>query len=119
MADEKRKGRPKLTLKDIREQHGQEIDPSDPQQRSRFRRMLDNLYACGLKLEEKGISDIARGSAVKAAIDYADRTGGKAITPIEQTTTIVHKSPEEHAQDIFQILQRLKKDEQSGDIRVN
>ena len=82
----------KLTLKEIREHHGLEMDVSDPKQRSLYQRTLDNLYACGLKLEEA--SDVARGSAVKGAIDYADRTGGKAITPKEQSTTIVHKTAE-------------------------
>jgi len=113
MADEKHKRRAK-TLKDIREQHGLEIDASDAKQRSRYRRTLDNLYTCGLKLEESNISDVARGSAVKAAIDYADRTGGKAITPIEQTLNVVHKSVEESAASILEMLgQKRKESEQA------
>ena len=80
----------KLTLKEIREHHRPEIDVSDPKQRSRYQRTLDNLYACGLRLEEARC--VARGSAVKDAIDYADRTGGKAITPKDQFTPIVHKT---------------------------
>ena len=110
MADEKRRGRHKLTLKDIREQHGLEIDPTDAYQRARYRKILDLLYTAGVKLEDSTISDIARGSAVKAAIDYADRTGGKAITPIEQTTTIVHRTAEESAASILEMLRQKKKD---------
>ena len=114
MADEKRKGRPKLTLKDVREQHGLEIDVTDPQQRSRYRRTLDNLYTCGLKLEEPKITDVARGSAVKAAIYYADLAGGKAVTPIEQTLTVNHKSPEESAASILEMIgQKRKETEQA------
>jgi hypothetical protein len=107
------KARAKLTLKDIREQHGLEIDSTDPKQRSRYRRTLDLLFAAGVKLEETNISDVARGSAIKAAIDYADRTGGKAVTPIEQTTTVVHKTAEESAASILEMLgQRRKEAEQ-------
>lgn len=114
MANDKHKGRPKLTLKDIREQHGLEVDATDPNQRSRYRRTLDNLYACGLKLEEPKVNDVARGSAVKAAIDYADRTGGKAVTPIETTTTIVYKTVEESAKSILEMLgQKRKESEQA------
>ena len=99
-------GRPKLTLKEIKEQHGLEVDISDPQGRSRYRRMLDLSYAAGLKLEEKEISDIARGSAIKAAIDYMDRTGGKAITPVDVTSTVTYLTPEQHAERILESLQQ-------------
>ena len=96
----------KLTLREIREAHGAETDPYDPKQRSRYRRTLDNLYASGLKLEDKDISDIARGTAVKAAVDYADRTGGKAVTPVDVTQTVVHKSTEESVNHILEMLNR-------------
>jgi hypothetical protein len=118
VAEEKRKGRPKLTLKDIREQHGLEIDPSDPLQRGRYRRILDLLFAAGVKLEDTNISDIARGSAVKAAIDYADRTGGKAVTPIEQTI-VVHKSAEESAASILEMLGQKRKEAEQAQQPTN
>jgi hypothetical protein len=102
-------GRKKLSLREIREQHAAEIDVTDPRQRMRYRRTLDNLYAAGLKLEDPGISDVARGSAVKAAIDYADRTGGKAITPMEVTGTITTQTTEEHVKSILETVHMLKK----------
>ncbi|HMK21298.1 MAG TPA: hypothetical protein VK466_03140 [Terriglobales bacterium] len=112
-------GRKKLTLKELREQHAAEIDPTDSQQRTRYRRTLDNLYRCGLKLEEPGISDVARGSAVKAAIDYCDRTGGKAVTPLDVTGTVTHKSTEQHVESILENLSRLKGETKPGSLKVN
>ena len=110
MPDDKRRGRHKLTLKEIREQHGLEIDPTDPKQRPRYRRHLDNLSARGLKLEEPNLSDVAAGTAARASMFYVEITGGKAITPIEQTTTVVHRTAEESAASILEMLRQKKKD---------
>lgn len=109
MADEKKHSR-KVTFRELAEKHGREVDPSDLKERPRNRRMLDNLYAAGLKLEETNISDVARGSAIKATQDYLDRTGGKPITPIEQTLNVVHKSAEESAASILEMLASRRKD---------
>jgi len=103
-------GRPKMTLKEMREKHGSTVDPSDPSQRTRYWRMMDALYAAGTKLEDKNLNDVARGTARSAASDYLDRTGGKATTPIEQTLNIVHKSAEEAAQSILEQLGQKKKE---------
>jgi len=109
MAEEKKHSR-KLTFRELADKHGHAVDPSDLYQRSRNKRMLDNLYAAGLKLEEPNISDVARGSAIKATQDYLDRTGGKPITPIEQTLNVVHKSPEESAASILEMLGQRRKE---------
>jgi hypothetical protein len=101
-------GRPKMTLKEMREKHGSTVDPSDPSQRTRYWRMMDALYAAGIKLEDKNLNDVARGTARSAASDYLDRTGGKATTPIEQTTTVIHKSPEDAAKSLFELLHSEK-----------
>jgi len=63
-----------------------------------------------LKLEEANISDVTRGSAIEATQDYRDRTGGKPITPIEQTLNVVHKSPEESAASILEMLGQRRKE---------
>ena len=101
----------KQTFREFAEQHGREPSPTDTKQRSRWRRHLDNLDAAGLRLEEPNLSDVARGTAVKAAMDYLDRTGGKPITPIEQTLNVVHKSPEESAASIVELIRAKKKEQ--------
>jgi len=114
MADEKRKGRPKLTFKEIRQQHGHETDPTDPKARIRYRRHLDNLSAAGVKLEDPNISDVGRGTAAKAAMFYVELVGDKATVPVDQTTTIVHKTVEESAASILEMLgQKRKEPEQA------
>jgi hypothetical protein len=47
---------------------------------------------------------------VKAAIDYADRTGGKPVTPIEQTLTVTHKSAEESASKLLELISDREKE---------
>jgi hypothetical protein len=105
-------GRPKLTLKELRERHGTEIDISDQYKRSRYARMLDAIYAAGIKLEDKNLDNIARGTARSAASDYLDRTGGKPTLAVEQTLSIVHKSAEEAAQSILEQLGQKKREAQ-------
>jgi hypothetical protein len=110
MTEEKRRGRPKLTFKEIRQQHGHETDPTDPKARSRYRRHLDNLSAAGVKLEDANISDVGRGTAAKAAMFYVELIGDKATVPVDQTTTIVHRSAEEAAASILEQLGQKRKE---------
>ena len=51
MAEEKKHSR-KLTFRELADKHGHEVDPSDLHQRSRNKRMLDNLV-CG-RVEARG-----------------------------------------------------------------
>src|SRR5215472_4524383 len=102
MADEKlTKGRKKLTFREIAEQHGAEIDSTDPQQRTRYRRILDKEY-------ERGLSE--KVYSQKSAEHYMSRVSGKPITPIEQTLNVVHKSVEESAASILEMIGQKRKE---------
>jgi len=109
MPEEKRKGRPKLTAKDIGEQHAFEIDPLDAKGRTRYRRYLDDQYAGLLILEDPDASPVARGVAAKQVADWADRAVGKPVTPVDMTTTVVHKSVEESAASILEMIGQKRK----------
>jgi hypothetical protein len=91
--------RKKLSFRDINEQHGAEIDIEDPKQRTRYRRMLDKIYA-------RGLSDTL--VAQKAAEEYCARVAGKPITPVDVTGTVTHKSTEEYLQSALETLAVLK-----------
>ena len=90
-----RKGRSKTSFKDINEQHGLDVDVSDPKQRTRYRRMLDKIY-------ERGLSDSL--TAQKAAEEYCARVAGKPITPVDVTGTVTHQSTEQHVESILEMI---------------
>ena len=104
-------GKKKASFKDINEQHGAEIDASDPKQRTRYRRMLDKIY-------ERGLSDTL--VAQKAAEEYCARVAGKPITPVDVTGTVTHKSIDQHVESILENIARLKqaKQTQTGSEKV-
>jgi len=85
----------KLTLREVAEKHGMETDPTDPQQRSRFRRVLDRIYARAL--DDKLTSQ-------KAAEEYCARVAGKPITPVDVTGTVTHQSTEQHVESILEMI---------------
>jgi hypothetical protein len=88
-------GRSKLSFKEIAEQHGEALDPKDPKQRSRYRRMLDKIY-------ERGLSE--EMTAQKASEEYCARVAGKPITPVDVSGTVTHKNTEEHVESILETL---------------
>ena len=49
----------------------------------------------------------------------ADRLDGRPAETVNLNATVAQRSPEEHAQEILATLQRLKKQEESGDVTVN
>jgi hypothetical protein len=49
----------------------------------------------------------------------AARLDGKPAETVTVNTTVTQLSQEEHAQQILETLQRLKKHEESGDISIN
>jgi hypothetical protein len=88
-------GRSKLSFKEIAEQHGEALDPDDPKQRSRYRRMLDKIY-------ERGLSE--EMTAQKASEEYCARVAGKPITPVDVSGTVTHKTTEEHVESLLETL---------------
>ena len=90
--------RSKLSFKDIAEQHGEALDPDDPRQRTRYRRMLDKIY-------ERGLSE--EMTAQKASEEYCARVAGKPITPVDVSGTVT-EGPEELVAAIKQCLSILK-----------
>jgi hypothetical protein len=59
------------------------------------------------------------GGAPRSIEAIANRLDGKPAESVTLTATVVQRSAEEHAQAIFETLQRLKQHEESGDHRVN
>jgi hypothetical protein len=92
-------GRKKLSFKEIAEQHGAELDASDPKQRTRFRRMLDKEY-------ERGLSE--KVYSQKSAEHYLSRVAGKPVTPQDVNVTVTHQSTEQHVESILENIARLK-----------
>jgi hypothetical protein len=59
------------------------------------------------------------GGSPRSIEAIANRLDGKPAESVTLTATVVQRSAEEHAQAIFETLQRLKQHEESGDHRVN
>jgi hypothetical protein len=55
----------------------------------------------------------------KAIEAIASRLDGKPVETVQLNATVTQRSPEEHAQEILQTLQRLKQHEDSGDTTIN
>src|SRR5215472_6781862 len=88
-----------LSLRDVAEKHGMEVDATDPKQRARFRRVLDKIY-------ERALGDTL--TSQKAAEEYCARVAGKPITPVDVTGTVTHQSVEAHVTSILENLDRMK-----------
>jgi hypothetical protein len=59
------------------------------------------------------------GGSPRSIEAIANRLDGKPAESVTLTATVVQRSAEEHAQAIFETLQRLKQHEESGDRRFN
>ena len=91
--------RKKLTFREIAEQHGAELDATDPQNRTRFRRMLDKEY-------ERGLSE--KVYSQKSAEHYLARVAGKPVTPQDVTVTVTHQTTEQHLESVRETIAALK-----------
>jgi len=128
-------GKPKTRLNEIAKAHAAAIAPDDPpdsllvaaiakaesegrdprkdprvrqlKERSRAEVVLDGLYHSSVKF-----------GSVRAAEEYLSRALGKPVTPLDVTSTVTHKTAEEHVEAILETLGRGKADGDSK-LRVN
>ena len=84
-----------------------EVNPLDPQGRTHGRIIVDKVVAQ------------AESGNMKAIGEIVDRVEGKPVTPLAVTSTITHKTAEEHVEAILESLGRIKAGDKNGKPRVN
>lgn len=91
---------------------GFEADPEDDSGRSYYE-VAARVYWWNANHGSNG-----QGS-YKAIESIAARLDGKPVETQNVNMTVAQRTPEEHAEEILQTLQRLGQNEKSGDTRVN